>query len=186
MKRLIDFLFAVILLLILAIPMILVAVLIKITSKGPVLYWSQRFGKNEALFMMPKFRTMKTNAPILATHLFINPEKYLFSFGSFLRKYSIDEFPQLFSILKGEMSFVGPRPALFSQDDLMLLRIKSGVASLCPGLTGWAQINGRDNLSIQEKVTFDLEYMKNQSFWLDFKILWMTLLKVFKRDGVSH
>ena len=186
MKRLIDFFLSLILLLILLLPMLLVALILKLSSKGPVIYWSDRIGKDELIFKMPKFRTMKLGTPSVPTHLMSKPEEYLFPFGSFLRHYSIDEFPQLFSILKGNMSFVGPRPALSSQYDLISLRKDSGITELLPGLTGWAQINGRDNLSIKEKVDLDYEYLKYQSLWFDFKILWITFIRVFRSDGITH
>jgi O-antigen biosynthesis protein WbqP len=186
MKLLIDLILCLILLILLAIPMLIVAVIIRFSSNGPVLYWSDRVGKNGELFRMPKFRSMSIDAPEMPTHLLHDSNDFLFPFGSFIRRYSIDEFPQLFSILKRDMSFVGPRPALFNQDDLIALRKANGVFGLLPGLTGLAQINGRDNLSINEKVAWDLEYMKKQSFLLDLKILFKTLIRVFKSDGVSH
>ena len=186
MKRLFDFLLSAILIIILAIPMVLVAIAVRLTSKGPILYWSNRIGKSNITFKMPKFRSMRVDTPALATHLMTNPEQFLSPIGKQLRKYSIDEFPQLFSILKGDMSFVGPRPALFNQDDLIALRTEKGIEKLLPGVTGWAQINGRDELSIPEKVDLDVEYLNRQSFWFDLQILWMTLLKVIIRDNVSH
>ena len=163
-----------------------VAILIRSTSKGPSLYWSDRVGKNNKIFKMPKFRSMLIDAPAVATHLLDNPDVYLSPVGGFLRRSSLDELPQLFSVLKGDMSFVGPRPALFNQDDLIDLRTEKGVDKLLPGITGWAQVNGRDELSIPNKVDLDTEYLNSQSFWFDIKILWMTFLKVVKRDGVSH
>jgi O-antigen biosynthesis protein WbqP len=166
--------------------MILIGVLVKLTSKGGVLYYSDRIGKNNKTFKMPKFRSMLIDTPTVATHLLNNPNSYLSPIGDFLRRSSLDELPQLFSVLKGDMSFVGPRPALFNQDDLIALRTEKGVDKLLPGITGWAQINGRDELSITDKVALDVEYMHRQSFWFDMKILWMTFLKVVKRDGVSH
>jgi len=166
--------------------MVLIALLIKITSKGPVLYWSDRVGVNNSIFRMPKFRTMHIGAPILPTHLLTNSWSYLTPVGSFLRKLSLDELPQLWSILVGDMSFVGPRPALFNQDDLIALRKQYGVDQLVPGLTGWAQVNGRDELSIPIKVQYDFEYLQKQSFWFDMKILGLTFLKVVRRAGVSH
>jgi O-antigen biosynthesis protein WbqP len=186
MKRLFDVVFSVILLLILLIPMVLIAIVVKVTSAGEVLYWSDRVGKNNIIFKMPKFRSMMVDTPALATHLLDNPQSNLTSIGNFLRKYSLDEFPQLWSILKGDMSFVGPRPALFNQDDLIKLRLAQGVDKISPGLTGWAQINGRDELPIPEKVKMDAEYIDRQSFMFDLKILWLTFLKVVKKDGISH
>ena len=177
---------ALVAILFLFLPLIIVAVLVKWTSKGPVLYWSGRVGKNNAIFKMPKFRSMKIDTPVVATHLLADPKSVLTPVGDFLRKSSLDELPQLWCILKGDMSFVGPRPALFNQDDLIALRTEKGVVKLVPGLTGWAQVNGRDDLSIMEKVALDVEFMERQSFWFDIKILWMTFLKVMKRDGVSH
>ena len=170
----------------LIIPMLVIAVLVQLTSKGSVLYWSDRIGRENMIFKMPKFRSMRINTPAVATHLLSDPDVYLSPIGGFLRRTSLDELPQLWSILKGDMSFVGPRPALFNQDDLITLRTEYGVDKLIPGLTGWAQVNGRDELPIPEKVALDVEYMQRQSFWFDLKILWMTFLKVIKRDGVSH
>jgi len=172
--------------LLLLLPVIMFSVLVKLTSKGPVLYWSDRVGKNNAIFKMPKFRSMKIDTPVVATHLLADPKSVLTPVGDFLRKSSLDELPQLWCILKGDMSFVGPRPALFNQDDLIALRTEKGVVKLVPGLTGWAQVNGRDDLSIMEKVALDVEYMERQSFWFDMKVLWLTVKKVFRRDGVSH
>ena len=173
--------------LVLFLPLILmIAVLVRITSKGPALYWSSRVGRHNKLFMMPKFRTMRVDTPAVATHLLANPKDWLTPIGPFLRKSSLDELPQLLSILKGDMSFVGPRPALFNQEDLIALRTELGVHELLPGLTGWAQINGRDELPIPEKVKLDFEYLQRRSFWLDLRIVWMTALKVIARDGVSH
>jgi O-antigen biosynthesis protein WbqP len=160
--------------------------LIIITSKGPVLYWSDRVGKNNKIFKMPKFRSMVINTPTLATHLLDNPDSYLSPIGHFLRTTSLDELPQLFCVLKADMSFVGPRPALYSQTDLISLRTQQSVDKLIPGITGWAQVNGRDVLSISDKVLLDVEYQKRQSFWFDIKILWMTLFKVLKKEGVDH
>ena len=158
----------------------------RFTSNGKTLYWSDRVGKNGVLFRMPKFRSMQVDTPTVATHLMTNPNAFLSPIGVFLRRLSLDELPQLFSVLKGDMSFVGPRPALFNQDDLIALRIEKGVDKLLPGITGWAQVNGRDELSIPDKVALDVEYLNRQSFWFDMKILWMTFFKVVKRDGVSH
>ena len=166
--------------------MLLTSFLVCLTSKGPVLYWSERIGRNNAIFLMPKFRSMHKETPTIATHMMRNVDTYLTPIGGFLRKSSIDELPQLFSVLRGDMSFVGPRPALFNQQDLIALRTMKGVDKLLPGITGWAQVNGRDKLSIPKKVALEVEYLHYQSFWFDMKILWMTLLKVFKRDGVSH
>jgi len=186
MKRVFDLFFGVILLLSLVIIMLFIAIAIRRTSKGSVLYWSDRVGKNNKIFKMPKFRSMLTDTPAVATHLLDNPNVYLSPIGGFLRSTSLDELPQLFSVLRGDMSFVGPRPALYNQDDLITLRIEKGVDKLLPGITGWAQVNGRDELSIPDKVALDVEYLNRQSFWFDMKILWMTFLKVIKRDGVSH
>ena len=186
MKRIFDLILVISLFLILLISLLLIAVLVIATSKGPALYWSKRIGKNNKIFKMPKFRSMMTSTPAVATHLLDNPDSYLSPIGGFLRLSSLDELPQLFSVLKGDMSFVGPRPALFNQDDLIALRTEKGVDKLLPGITGWAQVNGRDELSIPDKVALDVEYLNRQSFWFDIKILWMTFLKVVKRDGVSH
>ena len=186
MKRIFDFTLAAILLVLFCVPILLVALLVKITSKGPALYWSDRVGKDNFLFMMPKFRSMRTDAPVVATHLMADPKQYLTPIGSLLRKSSLDELPQLWNILIGDMSFVGPRPALYNQIDLVELRTSMGVSALTPGLTGWAQINGRDELPIPVKVEFDAEYLKYKSLRFDFYILWMTFLKVVRRDGVSH
>lgn len=169
-----------------AIPMLLIALLVKATSKGPVLFWSDRVGKNNIIFKMPKFRTMQVNTPPLATHLLTNPEQYFTPVGRFLRKLSLDELPQLLSILKGEMSFVGPRPALFNQDDLIQLRTNKNIHSITPGLTGWAQVNGRDDLPIPTKVELDEFYFKHRSFRLDMKTLSMTFLNVISRKGIRH
>jgi len=186
MKQIFDLFVGVILLVLLAIPMSLIAIAIRLTSKGPTLYWSDRIGKNNKIFKMPKFRSMLTDTPAVATHLLDDPEAYLSPIGGFLRSTSLDELPQLFSVLRGDMSFVGPRPALYNQDDLISLRTEKGADKLLPGITGWAQVNGRDELSIPDKVALDVEYLNHQSFWFDMKILWMTFLKVVKRDGVSH
>ena len=186
MKRIFDLILAIFLLLVLLISLLLIAILVIATSKGPALYWSKRIGKNNKIFKMPKFRSMMTGTPAVATHLLDDPDSYLSPIGGFLRLSSLDELPQLFSVLKGDMSFVGPRPALFNQDDLITLRTEKGVDKLLPGITGWAQVNGRDELSIPDKVALDVEYLNRQSFWFDMKILWMTFLKVMKRDGVSH
>jgi O-antigen biosynthesis protein WbqP len=186
MKRIFDLILAIFLFLVLLISLLLIAVLVIATSKGPVLYWSDRIGKNNKIFKMPKFRSMLIDTPTVATHLLDHPDSYLSPIGGFLRRSSLDELPQLFSVLKGDMSFMGPRPALFNQDDLITLRTEKGVDKLLPGITGWAQVNGRDELSIPDKVALDVEYLNRQSFWFDIKILWMTFLKVVKRDGVSH
>ena len=186
MKRLFDAVFSVVLLLVLLIPMVLIAVMVKATSKGDILYWSDRVGKDNVIFKMPKFRSMMVDTPAVATHLLGNPQSNLTPIGNFLRKYSLDEFPQLWSIVKGDMSFVGPRPALFNQDDLVKLRSDKGVDKVVPGLTGWAQINGRDELPIPEKVKMDAEYLQRQSFLFDLKILWITFLRIVKKDGISH
>ena len=167
-------------------PMLLISIAVRLSSKGPALYWSDRVGKNNKIFKMPKFRSMLTDTPAVATHLLDNPDTYLSPIGGFLRHSSLDELPQLFSVLKGDMSFVGPRPALYNQDDLIALRTGKGVDKLLPGVTGWAQVNGRDELSIPDKVALDVEYLNRQSFWFDIKILWMTFLRVISRDGVSH
>ena len=186
MKRLFDLVIGVILLVLLAMPMLLVATAVRLTSKGPVLYWSDRVGKDNAIFKMPKFRSMQVDTPVIPTHLMKDPDAFLSPIGSFLRRSSLDEFPQLFSILKGDMSFVGPRPALFNQDDLITLRRENGVDRLMPGLTGRAQVNGRDQLPIQQKVLLDIEYLHQQSFWFDLRVLLMTFLKVIRWDGVLH
>ncbi|MDH3867455.1 MAG: sugar transferase [Desulfobulbaceae bacterium] len=186
MKRLFDILLSCLLLLVFGIPILLVALMVKITSKGPALYTSDRVGIHNSIFKMYKFRTMKIDTPQVATHLMTNPNQYLTPIGNFLRKTSLDELPQLFNILKGDMSFVGPRPALFNQDDLVSLRTEKGIDSLVPGLTGWAQINGRDELPIPIKVGFDEYYYKNKSFLLDLKILFLTFVKVIRSEGVDH
>lgn len=186
MKRLFDVCVAGSAALILVVPLSIVAILVKTTSKGPILYWSDRVGKNNTIFKMPKFRSMRIDTPAVATHLLQNPQAYLTPIGGFLRKSSLDEMPQLWSILTGDMSLVGPRPALYNQDDLIALRTKEGVHQLVPGLTGWAQINGRDELPIPEKVALDVQYLQRQSFAFDMAILWKTFIKVLVRDGVSH
>ncbi len=186
MKRIFDLLLAALAIFVLIIPVILVALLVRLTSKGPALYWSDRVGRGNTIFKMPKFRSMQLGTPAVATHLLSNPATYLTPIGSFLRKSSLDELPQLWNIIKGDMSFVGPRPALFNQQDLIELRTRSGVHQLVPGLTGWAQINGRDELPIVQKVALDVEYLQNKSFWLDIKIIFLTGLKVLRRDNVTH
>jgi len=185
-KYILNFLLVVILFLLLTPLIIIVAIAIYTTSEGPILYWSDRVGKNNKIFKMPKFRSMLTNTPAVATHLLDNPDAYLSPIGGFLRRFSLDELPQLFSVLKGDMNFVGPRPALYNQEDLISLRSEKGVDELLPGITGWAQVNGRDELPIPEKVALDEEYLNRQSFCFDMKILWMTFLKVIKSDGVNH
>jgi O-antigen biosynthesis protein WbqP len=186
MKRLFDLVLVFVAVAVLAMPALIIALVVRLTSPGPVLYWSDRVGRYNRIFKMPKFRTMRIDTPAVATHLLQNPDQWLTRIGSFLRKSSLDELPQLWSILKGDMSFVGPRPALFNQDDLIALRTKKGVHEFVPGLTGWAQINGRDELPIPQKVELDLEYLQRRSLWFDLKILWMTSLKVLARDGVTH
>lgn len=186
MKRLIDLLLALLALLVLALPLLLVALAVRLTSPGPVLYWSDRVGRNNAIFSMPKFRSMRIGTPAVATHLLANPDAYLTPIGSFLRKSSLDELPQLWSILQGDMGFVGPRPALFNQHDLVALRTAQGVHTLLPGLTGWAQIHGRDELPIPAKVALDVYYLQHRSLGLDLQILLMTFFKVLRRDGITH
>jgi O-antigen biosynthesis protein WbqP len=186
MKRLFDLVFAITATLMLGIPAFFVAITVRLTSPGPALYWSARIGRNNLLFKMPKFRSMTLGTPAVATHLLQEPNAYLTSIGNFLRTSSIDELPQLWSILRGDMSLIGPRPALFNQKDLIELRTKEGVHLIMPGLTGWAQVNGRDDLSIEEKVALDSYYLNNQSLWLDLKILWLTFFKVTRRQDVSH
>jgi len=186
MKRIFDIILALVATSFLIFPALIVGVLVKLTSKGPMLYWSDRVGINNTIFKMPKFRSMKIDTPAVATHLLQDPKSVLTPIGDFLRKSSLDELPQLWCILKGDMSFVGPRPALFNQDDLIELRTQQGVDKLLPGLTGWAQVNGRDELPIPDKVALDVEYISKQSFWFDIYIIWLTFLKVVKRDGVSH
>jgi O-antigen biosynthesis protein WbqP len=186
MKRLFDLVVALIAAALLALPIVITALAVRLTSPGPVLYWSDRVGRHNRIFKMPKFRSMRIDTPAVATHLLQKPEQWLTLIGSFLRKSSLDELPQLWSILKGDMSFVGPRPALFNQDDLIALRTEKGVHELVPGLTGWAQVNGRDELPIPQKVQLDVEYLERQSLLFDIKILWMTALKILARDGVSH
>jgi len=186
MKRFFDLFFGIVFVILLAAPMLIIAVLVRITSKGPALYWSDRVGRNNNIFKMPKFRSMLIDTPSIATHLLDNPDSCLTPIGGFLRRSSLDELPQLFSVLKGDMSFVGPRPALYNQDDLIILRTKRGVNTLLPGITGWAQINGRDELKILDKVALDIEYLNHKSLWFDIKILWKTFLKVVKGVGISH
>lgn len=186
MKRVFDICLGCLAALILFVPVLLVAIAVRSTSKGPALYWSDRVGRNNVIFKMPKFRSMRVETPMVATHLLADAWSHLTPIGSFLRKSSLDELPQLWSILAGDMSFVGPRPALFNQQDLIALRTEQGVHNLVPGLTGWAQVNGRDELPIPEKVKLDVAYLQRQSLWFDIRILWLTFIKVLKRDGVSH
>ncbi|MDP3423220.1 MAG: sugar transferase [Burkholderiaceae bacterium] len=186
MKRLLDLLLSLCTILVLAIPVLLVALSVRLTSPGPILYWSDRVGRRNIVFKMPKFRSMRVGTPAVATHLLADPASHLTPIGSFLRKSSLDELPQLWSILVGDMSFVGPRPALFNQQDLIDLRTQKGVHALVPGLTGWAQVNGRDELPIPQKVALDEEYLHKRSLALDIRILWLTFVKVLRRDGVSH
>jgi O-antigen biosynthesis protein WbqP len=186
MKRMFDLLLCLLAGMVLLLPLVLVAFAVRLTSKGPALYWSDRVGRNNVIFKMPKFRSMQVGTPAVATHLLGNPAAHLTPIGSFLRKSSLDELPQLWSILVGDMSFVGPRPALFNQHDLMALRTTQGVHNLVPGLTGWAQVNGRDELPIPQKVQLDVAYLQRQSLWFDIRILWLTFVKVLRRDGVSH
>lgn len=186
MKRFFDFVLALFVTMIFAIPIVIIAIVVRLTSSGPVIYWSDRVGRCNIIFKMPKFRTMQVGTPAIATHLLFESGKYLTPVGLFLRKSSLDELPQLWSILVGDMSFIGPRPALFNQDDLIALRTQYGVDKLVPGLTGWAQVNGRDELCIPDKVQYDVEYLQKQSFWFDMKILVLTFLKVIRRSGISH
>ena len=186
MKRCVDFLLALALLALFAVPWLCIALAVKMTSPGPSLYWSDRVGRDNRIFRMPKFRTMRVGTPALPTHLLAAPASHLTPIGTLLRKSSLDEIPQLWTILKGDMSFVGPRPALFNQSDLIELRTARGVSQLLPGLTGWAQINGRDELPIPEKVRLDAEYLQRRSLWFDLRILWRTAFKVVAQDGVAH
>jgi O-antigen biosynthesis protein WbqP len=186
MKRFFDLLLATVAGLLLLVPIILVALAVRLTSPGPALYWSDRVGRNNKIFKMPKFRSMRVGTPAVATHLLADPDAYLTPIGSFLRRSSLDELPQLWSILKGDMSFVGPRPALFNQRDLIELRTRAGVDRLVPGLTGWAQINGRDELPIPAKVALDVEYLQRRSVAWDVRILWLTFVKVARREGITH
>ena len=186
MKQLFDLMLSAILLILLSLPMLLTAIAVHLTSKGPALYWSDRVGLGNVVFKMPKFRTMRVDTPAVATHLMTDPNTFLTPIGAILRRSSLDELPQLFSVLKGDMSFIGPRPALFNQDDLIALRTEQGVDQLMPGITGWAQVNGRDELPIPKKVGLDVEYLLRQSFWFDLRILWMTFLKVVRRESVVH
>ena len=186
MKRVFDIFLGCLAFLMLLFPLLLVGIAVRLTSSGPALYWSDRVGRNNTIFKMPKFRSMRLGTPAVATHLLSDANSHLTPIGSFLRKSSLDELPQLWSILLGDMSFVGPRPALFNQHDLIYQRTQAGVHALTPGLTGWAQVNGRDELPIPKKVELDAEYLNRQSFWFDIKILWLTFMKVFLREGVSH
>ncbi|MDP1683928.1 sugar transferase [Hydrogenophaga sp.] len=185
-KRIIDLSLAVVATLVLAVPFLFLALAVRLTSNGPILYWSDRVGRHNKIFKMPKFRSMRVDTPAVATHLLADPAMYLTPIGSFLRKSSLDELPQLWSIIKGDMSFVGPRPALFNQHDLISLRTEHGVHELVPGLTGWAQVNGRDELPIPQKVALDTDYLRRQTLTFDLRILWMTFVKVLRRDGVTH
>ena len=186
MKRALDLMLLVLAAILLCVPLCVVAILVWRTSPGPILYWSDRVGRHNHLFRMPKFRSMRVGTPAVATHLLQSPESYLTPIGGFLRKTSLDELPQLWSILRGDMSFVGPRPALFNQNDLIALRTAQGVDTLVPGLTGWAQINGRDELPIPDKVALDVEYLRRQSLWFDIRIIALTAIKVIRRDNVTH
>ena len=186
MKRLFDLTLALLSMFLLLLPMIIIMLAVRLSSQGPLLFWSERVGQNNFNFKMPKFRSMRIGAPAVATHLLNDPAHWLTPVGSFLRRSSLDELPQLWSILLGDMSFVGPRPALFNQDELIALRTELGVHTLKPGLTGWAQVNGRDEIMIIQKVKLDAEYLERKSLQFDFYILWLTFLKVFKGDGVSH
>ena len=186
MKRAFDLIIAICAATILLWPILAIAVVIRFTSPGPALYWSDRVGRHNKIFRMPKFRSMRLETPAVATHLLTNPQAYMTPIGPFLRKSSLDELPQLWSILVGDMSFVGPRPALFNQHDLVALRTAQGIDKLVPGLTGWAQVNGRDDIPIPAKVALDAEYLQRRSFWFDVRILWMTAVKVLRSDGVSH
>ena len=186
MKRTVDLLLVIFAVLLFLMPLAVIALVVRLTSKGPVLYWSDRVGKSNLIFRMPKFRTMRTGTPAVATHLLGDPASWLTPVGAFLRKSSLDELPQLWSILVGDMTLVGPRPALFNQADLIAMRTELGVHTLTPGLTGWAQVNGRDELPIPQKVKFDAEYLSRQSFTFDVYILWLTVLKVIRGDGVTH
>lgn len=186
MKRLFDLVLAITLACLFSLPLLLVALAVRLTSAGPVLYWSDRVGRDNQIFKMPKFRSMRVDTPAVATHLLDNPESFLTPIGSFLRRSSLDELPQIWSVLVGDMSFVGPRPALYNQDDLIALRTEKNVHKMLPGLTGWAQVNGRDELPIPVKVNLDAEYLKRQSFFFDIYILYLTFIKVLGREGVSH
>lgn len=186
LKRLFDLALAAVALVVMAVPLLLLALLVRLTSPGPILYWSDRVGKDNRIFRMPKFRSMHVGTPAVATHLLNDPDRFLTPIGSFLRRSSLDELPQLWSVLIGDMSFVGPRPALFNQDDLIALRTEYGVHKLIPGLTGWAQVNGRDELPIPDKVKLDVEYLHNYSFFFDIQILWLTFTSVLSKQNISH
>jgi O-antigen biosynthesis protein WbqP len=186
MKRLVDLILLLIALIFLSIPMLIVAIIVKLTSPGPIVFWSDRVGQYNRIFRMPKFRTMQVNTPNVATHLLVGAGSYLTPIGGFLRKSSLDELPQLWSVFIGDMSFVGPRPALYNQEDLIAMRTERGVEVLVPGITGWAQVNGRDELDLTEKVNLDTQYLQKRSTSFDFYILFLTVLKVFRREGVSH
>ncbi len=186
MKSVFDWLLAFVIVVLLMPLLLLIALAVRLTSKGPVFYWSKRIGRNNKIFNMPKFRSMLLDTPVVATHLLNDPSAYLSPIGEFLRRSSLDELPQLLSVLKGDMSFVGPRPALYNQADLIALRTEQGVDKLLPGITGWAQVNGRDEVSIVDKVALDVVYLQQHSFWFDIKILWMTFFKVIRKRGVSH
>jgi O-antigen biosynthesis protein WbqP len=186
MKRLVDLILLLIALIFLSIPMLIVAIIVKLTSPGPIVFWSDRVGQYNRIFRMPKFRTMQVNTPNVATHLLVGAGSYLTPVGGFLRKSSLDELPQLWSVFIGDMSFVGPRPALYNQEDLIAMRTECGVEVLVPGITGWAQVNGRDELDLTEKVNLDTQYLQKRSTSFDFYILFLTVLKVFRREGVSH
>ena len=186
MKRIFDLILALVVMVVFLFPLFVIALLVRLTSKGPVINWSNRVGINNIIFRMPKFRSMKKGTPVVATHLLPDTQSFMTPIGNFLRKSSLDELPQLWCIFKGDMSFVGPRPALFNQYNLIDLRTEKGVEKVLPGLTGWAQVNGRDELSIPHKVELDVEYVKRQSLGFDVYILWLTFIKVVKRDGVSH
>jgi O-antigen biosynthesis protein WbqP len=185
-KRIFDLTLALALIILLSMPILVIVLWIRLTSKGPAIFWTDRVGVNNSIFKMAKFRTMKLNTPQVATHLMENPERYLIPGGAFLRKFSLDELPQSFNVLKGDMSFVGPRPALFNQADLVALRTEKDVHKLIPGITGWAQVNGRDDLPIPVKVSFDEYYLSHRSFAFDLYILFLTAIKVIKKEGVQH
>ena len=186
MGRFFDFFSALIIAVIIIAPSLIIALLVKLTSKGPILFWSQRIGLNNKIFLMPKFRTMKQDTPDVATHLLRDPEQFITSIGQFLRRNSLDEIPQIYSVLLGDMSLVGPRPALFNQEDLINLRTKKGIHKLKPGITGWAQINGRDEITIPEKVRLEEEYLEKMSWKMDMYILWLTFIKVLNKDSITH
>ncbi len=186
MKRLLDLLMSVFLLILMSLPMLIIGLAVRLTSKGPALYWSDRVGRKNKIFKMPKFRTMRVGSPAVATHLFKDPNSYITPMGQFLRKFSLDELPQLLSVISGDMSFVGPRPALFNQHDLIKLRTDKKIHELAAGVTGWAQVNGRDNLPVAAKVELDEFYLKNRSMLLDIRILFMTIIKAAKGEGVQH